>query len=171
MLGLLKQKALAKKLSKQLKKRDYAHRNSPIKNIGFLVEEAFFDDVDFLFTLGKELNVSEDNIKIYTFSKNGEAARSFEFYRIVEKDFNWLGEIKTQDVIDFVEKPFDALIAIHDKENILFKNLVALSNAYFKIGFKKTDEPIFDMVLDVNPLKKEVVIESLRDYLKILKKI
>lgn len=171
MLGTIKQKSLERNLNKYLKRRDFTHRNSPIKKIGFLVEEAYFDDVEFLFNLGHELHVARENIKIYTFSKNGIAGRKDSFYRIVQKDFSWLGDIKNPEVIDFVETAFDALISIHDKEDVYFKTLLAQSNAYFKIGFKKTEEEIFDMILDVNPQKKEVVIDSLKNYLKILKKI
>ena len=49
--------------------------------------------------------------------------------------------------------------------------MISKSNAKFKVGFKEIDNRLFDLLIDVDPLKISVIKKELLKYFRILNKI
>jgi hypothetical protein len=87
------------------------------------------------------------------------------------KDLNWHFKPVAAVVKNFVKKDFDILIDLHNGNSILFRYIVAGSNAKFKIGrydWKAT--PFYDFMLSVpeNTSLKQLM-EQLTHYLNSLR--
>lgn len=67
MLKKVKHISLKKHTEKNLLERDVTQRNTPLKYLGFLVDEVFFDDFEMLYEFGTELGLQRKNIKLFTF--------------------------------------------------------------------------------------------------------
>ena len=67
MLKKVKHHSLKKHTEKNLTERDISERNTSLKYLGFLVDEAFFDDFEMLYGFGKELGLQRKDVKLFTF--------------------------------------------------------------------------------------------------------
>lgn len=171
MLKKLKQYSLKKHTEKSLISRDVSQRNTPLKRLGFLVDEAFFDDFELFYSFGKELGLQRKDIKIFTFIKTRKKLPSLRQNQITNKEFSWRGEIYNQNALEFLDIPFDVLIGFNNEKHEFIGAMIARSMAKFKIGFNGTDERLYDLVLAVDPQNtKDFKVEVVK-YLKILKKI
>lgn len=167
MFRKIKQNTLRRNLKINSNRRDLSHRNRKITTLAILVDNPYFDDLEFLQTLAIELGVAQNKLHLAVFTKNktsdeapvlsasttttsSEVAVSY----INDKDFSWLGTLKNSDVATFLDTPFDALIAFHRAGDIYLKNLIARSNAHFKIGFHPSDQSLFDLIIHLDPSEK-----------------
>ena len=171
MLKKIKQIALEKDVTKSLAGRDISKRNSVISSLGFIVEEDFYDDLEALQQLGLALGIAENNIAIFTFVGAKQKVPTLRQNYTCPKDFNFFGAIKNQTALDFLDTDFDALIGIHESANSYLKALIARSKAHFKIGFSGSDERLYDLIIEIDPIDENLRTLELKKYLKILKKI
>lgn len=171
MLKKVRQRSLKKHIDKSLIRRDVSQRNAPLKSLGFVVDEVFFNDFEKLYELGTALGLQQKDVKIFSFVETRKKLPSLRQNQITNKEFNWRGEITNQNAKEFLAVPFDALIGFYTGDHPYLNAMVAQSKAKFTIGFKGTDERLFDLLLAVVPnnfgdFKNEVI-----KYLKIFKKI
>lgn len=171
MLKKVKYRSLKKHTVKQLSERDISQRNTPLKYLGFVVDEAFFDDFELLNEFGKELGLQTKDVKLFTFMETRRKIPSLRQNQITNKEFSWGGEIKSQNANEFLEFPFDVLIGYYQGKHKFMEAMVAKSAAKFKIGFHGMDEGFYDLLLGVNPQDIDLFKSELKKYLEILKKI
>ncbi|MGO3184345.1 MAG: DUF6913 domain-containing protein [Aequorivita sp.] len=171
MLKKVKHNSLKKHTEKNLSERDVSQRNTPLKYLGFLVDEAFFHDFEMFYEFGKELGLQRKNIKLFTFVETRRKIPSLRQNQITNKEFTWRGEIHNQNAREFLDFPFDVLIGFYRDQHEYLSAMVAESKAKFKIGFMGADERLYDLLLAIdlqnpNSFKKEV-----KKYLQVFKKI
>ena len=171
MLKKVKYHSLKKHANKQLSERDMSQRNSPLKYLGFVVDEAFFDDFELLYELGIELGLQRKDVKLFTFIETRKKIPSLRQNQITNKEISWGGEIINQNANEFLEFPFDVLIGYYQGKHKFMEAMVAKSAAKFKIGFKEMDERFFDLLIGVDPQNINLFKSELKKYLGILKKI
>lgn len=171
MLKKVKYRSLAKHTQKQLLERDISQRNTPLKSLGFVIDESFFDDFELLYEYGRQLGLQRKDIKLFTFIESRKKTPSLRQNQISNKDFGWDGEINNQNAREFLEYPFDVLVGYYRENNKFMEALVAKSAARFKIGFKEMDQRLYDLLLGVEPYDIDLFKSELKKYLKILKKI
>lgn len=171
MLKKVKKYSLKKHTEKKLIDRDISQRNTPLKYLGFLVDEVFFDDFELLYEFGNELGLQRKDVKLFTFVETRRKIPSLRQNQITNKEFNWRGEIHNQNAQEFLDFPFDVLIGFYKGKHEFLSAMVAQSKAKFKIGFNDADDRLFDLLLTVDLQKPEAFKSEVKKYLKILKKI
>ncbi len=171
MLKKVKHHSLKKHTEKKLKERDISQRNSPLKYLGFLVDEAFFDDFEMLYEFGVELGLQRKDVKVFTFVETRRKIPSLRQNQITNKEFSWRGEIDNQYAREFLDIPFDVLIGFYKDKQEFLGAMVAQSKAKFKIGFNGADERIYDLLLSVDVQKQELFKAEVKKYLQIFNKI
>jgi len=171
MLKKVKRNSLKKHIEKNLTERDFSKRNEPLKYLGFVVDESFFDDFEMLYEFGKELGLQRKDVKLFTFAETRRKIPSLRQNQITNKEFTWRGEIHNQNAQEFLDFPFDVLIGYYKRKHEFLGAMVAQSKAKFKIGFNGADERLFDLLLIVDLQKPEAFKSEVKKYLKILKKI
>lgn len=171
MLKKIKNNSLKKHTEKNLTERDVSQRNTPLKYLGFLVDEDFFNDFEMLYEFGTELGLQRKDVKLFTFVETRRKIPSLRQNQITNKEFSWRGEINNQSARDFLDFPFDVLIGFNSQKHEFLSSMVAQSKAKFKIGFRGADERLYDLMLAVDPKNKDNFKNEVSKYLKILKKI
>lgn len=187
MFRKIKQNTLRRNLKKCNNQRDLSHRNRKITTLAILVDKACLDDLEFLQTLATELRVPQNKLHLAVFTKNKSsdespvlsASTTTTFSEVAvsyinDKDFSWLGTLKKSEATTFLNTPFDALIAFHQEGDIYLKNLIARSNAHFKIGFHPSDQSLFDFIIHFSPCEKrekQLLKSELSKYLLALGKL
>jgi hypothetical protein len=171
MLKKVKQHSLKKHIENNLSKRDISQRNAPLKYLGFLVDEAFFNDFEMLYEFGSELGLQRKDLKIFTFVETRKKLPSLRQDQITNKEFTWRGEISNQNAQEFLDFPFDVLIGYYKGKHEFLSAMVAQSKAKFKIGFHGADDRLYDLLLNVDIQKPELFKGEVKKYLQIFKKI
>lgn len=171
MLKKFKLHSLKKHTDKSLSERDVSQRNTTLTHLGFLVDEAFFNDFEKLYQFGTELGLQRKDIKQFTFLETKRKVPSLRQNQISNKEFSWKGEINNESAKEFLNYPFDALIGFYKGKHEYLDAMTAQSKARFKIGFNDADERLFDLLLTVDLKKPEIFKSEVGKYLKILKKI
>ncbi|SRX55611.1 hypothetical protein AEQU1_02635 [Aequorivita sp. CIP111184] len=151
--------------------RDISQRNAPLKYLGFLVDEAFFDNFELFYEFGKELGLQRKDVKLFTFVETRRKIPSLRQNQITNKEFTWRGEIQNQNAQEFLDFPFDVLIGLYNGKHDYLSAMVAQSRAKFKIGFNGADERLYDLLLTVDIQKPELFKSEVKKYLQIFKKI
>ncbi len=171
MLKKVKHLSLRKHTEKNLSERDISQRNTPLKYLGFLVDETFFDDFEMLYEFGNELGLQRKDIKLFTFVETRRKIPSLRQNQITNKEFTWRGEIHNQNAREFLDFPFDVLIGYYKGKHEFLSAMVAQSKAKFKMGFNGADERLFDLLLTVDLQNTDAFKSEVNKYLKIFKKI
>ena len=171
MLRKVKKYSLKKHTEKTLVQRDISGRNTPLKYLGFLVDEVFFDDFEMLYEFGSELGLQRKDIKVFTFVGTRRKIPSLRQNQITNKEFTLRGEIQNQNAQEFLNFPFDVLIGFYKGEHEFLSAMAAQSKAKFKLGFNGADERIYDLLFSVDIQKQELFKAEVKKYLQILKKI
>ena len=171
MFKIIQKKQLRKKIELYLKGRDISSLNDSVVTMGYLVDEDLFQDFEKLFEVSKEMNLKENNVKIFTFMEVKKKLPSLRHNEINNKEFSWKGIIKNQNANEFLELPFDLLVGFYKGENNFLDLMMCKSKAKFKVGFKGVDSRISDLIIDVDPLKINNFKRELIKYLRVLNKI
>jgi hypothetical protein len=172
MLKKVKHNSLRKHTDNNLDNRDVSQRNTPLKHLGFLVDETVFDDFEKLYEFGRvALGLQRKDIKIFTFVETRRKIPSLRQNQITNKEFTWRGEIHNQNAMEFLDFSFDVLIGFYKGKHEYMDAMVAQSKSKFKIGFNDADARLFDLLLAVDLDNFEAFKSEVEKYLRILKKI
>ncbi|QIE60708.1 hypothetical protein G5B37_14420 [Rasiella rasia] len=170
-LNKLKQKSLRKGKERHLEKRDRSGVNSKVKTIGFLVDEAHFQDFEVLYDIYKDLNVLPKDVKVFSFIESKKKLPSLRQNQVQSKDFDWKGNMHNQNAQEFLDKQFDVLIGFYEGQHEILDHLVAASSANFKVGFSGADQRLYDLLLAVKPTDISAFKSELKKYLTALGKM
>jgi len=169
-LSAFKSKTILKKTAKLLKNKSNSLQVSKnIQTVGVIVNEGSDFNFELLKKLQKEIASGNKNFDVLTCKKTTDSYNEFRGVIITEADFSWNGVIKSREVLDFLEKPFDMLIDFTNNTKVYNNYLVAKSNANFKVGFANNNENLFDLMISSESIP--LFISELIKYLKILRKL
>ncbi len=171
MLKRIQNYSLRKQINKSLLERDFSQRNTSLRYLGFLIDEALFDDYESLYKFGTELGLQRKDIKQFTFVETKKRIPSLLNNQISNKEFTWRGEIRNANAMEFLNNPFDVLIGFYQGPNEFMDAMIARSKAKFKIGFNDADKRLFDLILTVDLKHPELVKTEVEKYLRVLNKI
>ena len=74
----------------------------------------------------------------------------------VEKDFNWIGNVTSNKVEQFINKPYDYLFMLNEEIHYLNKYILAASKAKCRVGLhNEENEEFFELMFDNS--KKEPI--------------
>lgn len=171
MLNKVKLYSLKKSIEKKLLTRDISQRNTPLKYLGFLVDETLLDDWEIFFEFASELGLQRKDVKLFSFVETKRKIPSLRQNQISNKEFTWRGDIHNQNAREFLDFQFDVLVGVYNGEQQFLDAMTAESKAKFKIGFQGADNRLFDLMLAVAPSDFSAVKVEMKKYLTILKKI
>ncbi len=169
-LSSFKSKIILKKTVKLLKNKNNSLQIAKnIKTVGIIVNENSDFNFELLKKLQKDIASSSSNFSVLTCKKTTDSYNEFRGTTIADSDFSWNGSLKSTEVKNFLNEPFDMLIDFSNNKEVFNNFLVAKSKAKFKVGFANIDEKLYDLMIDSNSIKS--FINEVVKYLKILKKI
>lgn len=171
MIKRLKKYSLKKHINQSLDNRKLSERNAKLKDLGFLIDEEYYNNPDFLNKLGESFGLRLKDIEVFNFLKDPKRAPSMQQNRITSKEFSWKGEIQNAGALEFIEKEFDVLICIYPDSCHFLNLMAARSKSKFKVGFEVSDKRIFDLILNIDPRDEKVLKTEVKKYLGILNKI
>lgn len=171
MFEKLKRKSLQKLTDRYLALRDFSQVNEPVKTVGFLVDEALFQEFDELFDFSKDLKIPPKNVKVFSFIRVKKKLPTLEFNQVQSKDFNWKGELHNPNANEFLNTPFDVLVGCYQDDNEFLNVMMAQSKAKFKVGFTGMDERLCDLLITTSALDTTLWKVELKKYLTILGKL
>lgn len=171
MFDKLKRRSLRKLTERNLANRDLSKVNSPLKTLGFLVDEMQFQDLDVFYDFYEELYLIPKDVKVFSFIEVKKKLPSLRQNQVQCKDFNWKGEMHNQNASEFLEKEFDVLVGYYKGKNEFLDALIAQSKAKFKVGFAGSESRLFDLLIDVKLDDTEIFKAELKKYLTVLRKI
>jgi hypothetical protein len=83
------------------------------------------------------------------------------------KDLSWNQAPKREDVIDFINQPFDLLLALHMEDSAPLEFIAATSAAKFRIGHYRADKAdCYDLLLYGKDKDLRVFIRQVESYLE-----
>lgn len=169
-ISAIKTKAILKKTDKLLKNKNNSLQISKnIKTVGIIVNEGSDFNFDLLKKLQKEIASGSNNFSVLTCKKTNDSYNEFRGVILKESDFSWNGSLKSTEINDFLNTPFDMLIDFTNNSEVYNSFLVAKSKAKFKVGYANLDERLYDLMIDSESIP--LFINELIKYLKILRKL
>jgi len=171
MLNKIKKFSFEKRIKKYLLQRNNSDNNSKLVNIGFLVDEDAFPNLENLYSLSEAFGIQRNDIKIFSFKKLDTSAPALNQNAVSQKDFTFNGSIKNDIANDFLDIEFDVLVGYYKEEHLYLDLMVAQSNAIFKVGLEGTDARLFDLTLAIKPRDEDVFAIEMVKYLNALQKI
>ena len=171
MFKKLKQYSVKKSTDRNLNRRDLSQRNTPLKTLGFLVDETLFQDFEVLYDYSDLLGIPRKDIKIFSFLEFNKNVPSLRQDQISDKDFAWDGTIKNLSAQEFLSKSFDVLIGYYKGSNTFLDMMVSESKAKFKIGGVGADKRLFDLLINVELENVEDFKDETKKYLTVLNKL
>jgi hypothetical protein len=171
MLKNLKKKSIRKQTIKNLEKRDLSEVNAPLRTLGFLVDEAFFQDFENLLEYSKFLQLQPKDVKVFSFIEYKKKAPSLRLNQISNKDFSWGGVIHNQSAKEFLNLPLDVLVGYYKGSHEFLDLMVSESNAKFKVGGVGVDRRLFDLIIEIDMYNTEAFKIEFKKYLTVLNKL
>lgn len=171
MFEKLKHRSLRKKIEHNLNTRDVSEINSDLKTLGFLVDEATFQDFEKFYEFSNYLHLQPKDVNIFSFLEVKRKLPSLRQNQLHNKDFDWKGELHNQNAKEFINKRFDVLVGYYTTKNNFLDAMVAASNANFKVGVAGADPRLFDLLIDVDIQDIEAFKVELKKYLTVLNKL
>lgn len=166
-----KVKSNQKYVNKLLESRKLAMNSSKIKTFGVILNGEEFSNAESFQSFFEDINAGIQGHKIITFVTDESTSQSSWYTQFTSKDFGWRGKIKNVDLQTFVDTKFDVLIAYYKKDHLELKLATAMSKANFKIGISRTDDRLYDLIIDVKPSDFQIFKKELIKYLNILNKL
>lgn len=167
----IKELSVKKLLKSKLKHTNSNTFSTPIKTVGILIDESYFEDKEQFKQLIIQNGILENNIKFLVFKdkiKNNEIYKEPTFSN---KNMNWKGVLKKDFINEFINTPFDMLISYYDLEKAPLLVITHNSRANFKVGISKIDIRLNHLMINTTVENYTIFTEELFKYLKILKKI
>ncbi len=115
--------------------------------------------------------LKKDGKKVEVLSYLPEDVQNFEFRFnfFTEKDVNWRGKFKNQDILRFTEQPFDYLFYVDFESLPVMRYILALSKAKCRVGhFEEENRPVCELMVAPELTTHNSLIEEMYKYTKIL---
>ncbi|MHC5353614.1 DUF6913 domain-containing protein [Myroides sp. LJL115] len=140
--------------------------NFEIKTIGLLIDQQHISQLDDL--LRYLHSNTKDDIKtdVVVFGKRSkeQVEKVHKFVGIHSFDFS--GECIDQQIVDFMNYPFDMLIGFYKESSPVLEYVNLLSKAKFKVGVNQNDRTISHLEVRLSHLNAKQFIEVLLEYIK-----
>jgi len=169
LLRKFRKSIIKNKIDKQLlinesNKKDVS---SKINSVLILVDKNVTNDLIQDIVEKVAVDVSKRNVLFFREDFKEELLYKYSFSK---KDFTLLGNIKSVNVQNLVKKEFGLLVN-YVESNVYVDCIVALSKAYFKVGFSSEKQELYDLMIAVERGNVDLFNRELEKYLNILNKI
>ena len=166
-----KENSIKKYLNSLLNTRQILLNEKKIISLGVILNVDEFDDFETFRRLATAIGVRPNKIKIIAFTSSKKADMNSWDVCFNPKDFGWYGKIKNDELQEFLETPFDALISYYTQDVLELKLMTGASQAKFKIGILQSDNRLNDLIIKTNLKQFQVFQKEVIKYLNIFNKI
>ncbi len=137
------------------------------RNIGVLFNATNEADTKIVLSFKRELKAKGKKVSLMGYKDVKELSEDEKFPVFCNKDLGLSQTPKKQDVLDFIEKPFDLLIALHVDNCQPLEYIAAASTAKFRIGhYRENKTDFYDFMIYGKSHDLKVVIKQMETYLK-----
>lgn len=137
------------------------------RNIGILFNANKEEDVKVVLSFKRKLLKERKKVSLMGYKDVNELSEDEKQPIFCNKDLSLNQTPKKQAVLDFIDVPFDLLIALHVEDCQPLEYIAAASAAKFRIGHYRADKTDFyDFMVYGKSQKLNVVIEQMETYLK-----
>ncbi len=164
----LQQKSAKKVLTQKLHKTTTKEvEATPIQTVGLIVNADTTENVAHI-VQSLQFTVAVD---VLYYHKNVQKNREVDHPVFYEKDFGWKGKAKTEELQQFLSKPFDLLISYYSDDIVALQLASGLQAATFKVGIQGGDQDIHDVIIQTKEEDIATFAKELHTYLQILNKL
>ena len=167
----LRSLSLQKNITLVLKSRFKNFKSSKVKSIGVIFDYESYHNYDFFRSLISDIGLSNNKIQFISMvdlEKN--KPNSWDAFFSLES-FDWLGRIKSVDVEEFINQPFDVLVSYYKTNQLELNLITARSKANFKIGLANDDHRLHNFIIDIEPKDTDIFKIELTKYLTQLNRL
>lgn len=137
--------------------------------VGLLVDESVFTQTLAFKKVLSEIGFSSENISILAYRKDVKELSSVYPY-ISWKQVDCEGQIKDQEIVDFIQQPFDLLISYYLDKKTLLQWISYCSNAKFKVGLFTSEKHLNDLMIHTQLQDYQEFIQEMNRILKLFNK-
>ena len=166
-----KQKSNKKYLNSLLNSRQVLLNEKKIVSLGVVLNIDEVNDFETFRRLANAIKVKPNKLKIIAFTSHKKDELNSWDVCFNPKDFGWSGKIKSIELQEFLDTPFDALISYYTEEVLELKLITAASQAKFKIGILQSDNRLNDLIIKTSLKQFNIFQKELIKYLNIFNKI
>ncbi|MEP5254741.1 DUF6913 domain-containing protein [Winogradskyella rapida] len=170
-LKAFKEKSNRKYVNNLLAARKSRVNQTKIKTVAVLLNANEFHEFEVFRVFFKSLGLESPKHKIIAFTLDDKLEHNQWNTHVSPKDFGWKGKIKNADLETFIKEPYDLLISFYKNPVLQLDLITAASKAQFKVGITRTDERLYDLIIDVDLKDINIFKQELKKYLNILNKL
>lgn len=142
-----------------------------VKNIGiiYIVDDLVKHEAVKQFV--QQLEADGKKVKVLSYLEKNKENYEFRFDFFTEKDVNFWGNFKSDNIIKFHNERFDYLFNFDLEPNIYIKKVLALSKATCRVGRHiEANEPFFEWMMGAKDGEKmKDFIQNTYRYLKLIR--
>lgn len=166
-----KEKSNQKYVNTLLSKPKAGVNSSKVKTIAVLLNKDEFIEFEFFRKYFKELNLNSPKHKIVAFTFDEKVEQNQWDVFFTPKDFGWKGKLKSIDLQSFVDEEYDVLVSYYNNNVPYLNQITAMSKANLKVGLSRSDERLYDLIIDIKTSRIDIFREEFKKYLNILNKL
>lgn len=142
-----------------------------INTVGIIINETYFKEKELLVKELVKKGIQEKNIQTLSFKERLGKKEFIDCCYYTRRDIALNGSFTKEDVVQFLNTPFDMLINYYDVDSLPLMLATLSSEARLRVGFATVDNRLNDFMISMQAEKYSDFIAELFKYLKILKKI
>lgn len=160
-------------LNKKVSKKSIQHSSIPFektKRIGILYDITEISDSVFVDNYVQLLKKSGKKVELLAYKETVEEGEEPKVAYFTKKDATWYGLPIGETVDEFLETPFDILMALHINTVPQLEYIAALSHASFRVGrYDDSKIECYDLMIDnANNKNLQHFIQQVDKHLKIM---
>ena len=154
-----------KELVKTISKRQMP--SGPVRKVAILNNPQSNLTFENLKYVQKALNLSSSQFDIFTFKEKNDHYNELRGI-VADKDvFSRFGNIKTSEILEFLDRSYDLLLDFTAMSNLFEKYLSLSIKASFRVGYVNEEE-LYDLMLDIPKKDIKLFADETVRYLKIM---
>jgi len=163
------QKHLQRKVA-EMKVRRHQVNFENAKTIGLLIEAGDRENLVFADKYREQLRKTRKQVKILAYFNDKGNHENLTVNFFTDKDMNWYGIPNSEQVRDFIDRPFDILISLHLDASRPLEYISTISNAKMRVGLHALDkEYCYDFMIDPTDVSTlNQYVKQFEDYFKII---
>ncbi len=170
-LKVFKEKSNQKYVNKLLAAGRTSVNSDKVKTVAVLLNANEFHEFEVFRVYFKALGLNSPKHNIVAFTLDDKSDHNKWNTHYSPKDFGWKGKIKNTELEAFINEPYDMLICYYKEQVLQLDLITAASKANLKVGISRTDERLYDLIIDVALRDINIFKQELKKYLNILNKL
>ncbi|MCA6074781.1 DUF6913 domain-containing protein [Fulvivirga sedimenti] len=154
-------------------KRNNAFRGSVLyedaKNVGILYTAEDLTKHDIIKDLAKKFESDGKKVSVMSFLPKDVQNFEFRYNFFTDKEIGFFGNVNSEDVHTFVNKPFNYLLYVDFEGDPIMRYLLSMSRAQCRVGFfEEINRPFCDLMVAPQQPNYKSLAHEMYKYTKVL---